>query len=115
MAAQTGPFCGAELKAEVLGGLCSKCVLHKVMAEPEGSGHTPDEQDPDAEGGGSQSGPRSQQSTTHHMQPDIIRLFAPQALSQVLDWMLPRSDPPNPVGFSDDWCRLPGKPPKRCG
>ena len=38
MAARTCPFCGAELKAEVLAGLCPKCVLHKVMAEPEAGG-----------------------------------------------------------------------------
>lgn len=36
MATRTCPLCGAELKAEVLEGLCPKCLLHKVMAEPEG-------------------------------------------------------------------------------
>jgi eukaryotic-like serine/threonine-protein kinase len=35
MAAATCPFCGAELKAEVLGGLCPKCVLGRAMVEPE--------------------------------------------------------------------------------
>ena len=33
MEERTCPTCGAELKAEVLGGLCPQCELHTVMAE----------------------------------------------------------------------------------
>ena len=38
MPAQKCPNCGAELKAEILGGLCPQCVLSKVLAEPEEAG-----------------------------------------------------------------------------
>jgi hypothetical protein len=43
MSAQTCPFCGAELKTEVLGGLCPKCVLKEVMGSPEGEGLQPED------------------------------------------------------------------------
>jgi WD40 repeat protein len=35
MATPTCPSCGAALQAEVLGGLCPRCVLQKALAEPE--------------------------------------------------------------------------------
>jgi len=41
MPARICPSCGAELRAEVLGGLCPQCVLNKVMAEPEAGGQAP--------------------------------------------------------------------------
>ena len=33
MAVRTCPFCGGELKAEILGGLCPQCVLKQTAAE----------------------------------------------------------------------------------
>jgi len=33
MSSRTCPFCGAELKAEIFGGLCPRCVLHQTTAD----------------------------------------------------------------------------------
>ena len=35
MEARTCPFCGAELRADVMRGLCPKCVLKGATAEEE--------------------------------------------------------------------------------
>ena len=47
MAARICPFCGGELKAEVLGGLCPRCVL-KQTAASEASAPEPHQADRDA-------------------------------------------------------------------
>jgi eukaryotic-like serine/threonine-protein kinase len=47
MPARTCPFCGAELNAGVLGGLCPKCVLKNVVVDPEGRGHKPEVKEPE--------------------------------------------------------------------